>query len=128
VEAENMRKRIIVYICATLLISLPFTSLAMSPKPLASESQKIVSTPNGDPDGPYAGGLDDPTDWINFFFGIGWSGFVFGMIVMIVSAEEAGVLTVFGLSLYTFYFVINGLLSFGEAFDFLEKPLERDGF
>jgi hypothetical protein len=123
-----MRKIIIVCLCAALLISLPFTSLAMSPKPLALESRKSVSTPNGDPDGPYAGGFDDPTDWINFFFGIGWSGFVFGMIVIIVTAEEAGILTIIGLSVYTLYFVLNAFLSFGEAFDYLEKPRERDGF
>jgi len=123
-----MRKIIIVCLCAALLILLPFTSLAISSKTLVPEPGEIVSAPNGDPDGPYAGGFDDPTDWVNFFFGIGWSGFVFGMIVIIITAEEAGLLTVIGLSVYTLYFVVNALLSFGEAFDYLEKPRERDGF
>lgn len=122
-----MGKIIVAFLCVTLLLAIPFTSLAASPASCVPDCQKISSVPSGDPDGPYAGGLDDPTDWINLFFGIGWSGFVLGMIVMFVSLEEAGVLTVVGLSVYILYFIVNACLSFGEAFDYLEKIRERDG-
>jgi len=59
-----MRKIVMVCVCVALLISLPFTSLAVTPKPLVPENRIGVPTPdNGDPDGPTEGRLDDPTDW-----------------------------------------------------------------
>jgi len=117
-----------VCICAALLASLPFTSLAVTPKPLASESRKIVPTPNGDPDGPYVGGLDDPTDWENFFWGVAKIGFLgVGMVrLLFPDFETLGgtmkfILAIFGVGFNSF----TGLRSFAEAFDL--KDIDNDG-
>ena len=66
-----MQKIIMVCICAILLLAIPFSSLAVTPKPLVPEIQKITPKPIDDPDGPFAGGLDDPADWINLISSIG---------------------------------------------------------
>jgi hypothetical protein len=66
-----MKKILLACICTSLLLTIPFTSMAVSPTPLVPEHPKVAPTPNDDPDGPYAGGLDDPTDWINLLSFVG---------------------------------------------------------
>ncbi len=117
-----------VCICTTLLLAIPFTSLAVSPKSFVPEYQKIAPTPNGDPDGAYAGGLDDPTDWENFFWGVAKIGFLGVAVVRLLFPDFETLrgtmrfmLAIFGVGFNS----ITGLRSFAEAFDL--KDIDNDG-
>lgn len=115
-----MKKIIFVCLCTILLLTLSFTSLASKPKSLVPANHKIAFPPNGDPDGPYDGGLDDITDWENLVRGIA--------MVLLFTANTIGTdFTDIGASgnyrelvSYIFWGVIllvSAAMYLGEAFD-----------
>ena len=117
-----------VSVCIALLLGIPFTSLAVSPRQLVPEYRKIASTPNGDPDGPYAGGLDDITDWINLlsFFGNLLVAPGFGLALYYTISQQQGLISLVMNSLFLYWTVRYGVIdSFTEAFDI--NDVDEDG-
>ena len=124
-----MKKIIMVCLCTALFLGTPFMSLADQPKPFVPAPQKILSVPNGDDDGPYAGGLDDPTDWIYLASFIGNLLILpsFTMSLLMVT-QEKGVISIGFIwnSLILYWTVRFGVFhSFFEAFDL--KDIDEDG-
>jgi hypothetical protein len=123
-----MKKIIMVCICTTLFLGIPFTSLAITPQQLVPNYQKIAHTPNNDPDGPYAGGLDDITDWINLLSFIGNLLIVPGFLLALsyTISEQQGLISLVMNSLFLYWTVRYGVVdSFAEAFDI--NDVDEDG-
>jgi len=57
-----MKKTILVSFCVVILLTIPFLTIA--------EPEIAPVDGPDDPDGPYEGGLDDPTDWWNLGNGV----------------------------------------------------------
>lgn len=87
-------------------------------------------TLNGDdPDGPFEGGLDDPQDWLDLYFGI-----VYGVMLALFIKHHALkgafstgniftiVIWIIDYGLYTY----NTLTDFGDAFDIIDP--DEDGY
>lgn len=82
-----------------------------------------------DPDGPFEGGLDDPYDWMNLYFGI-----IYGLLLAICIKNQAlkeefqtgnifkTINWIIKYGLYT----LNTLIGFGEAFDIINP--DDDGY
>ena len=116
-----------VCICTTLLLAIPFPSLAVSPKPLVPEYQKIALTANGDPDGPTEGGLDDISDWGNLLSFIGNLLLIpSGLITLsYVISVQKGLISFLWNLLILYFFVYGVFAGFTDAFD-LRDP-DKDG-
>ena len=115
-------------ICTTLLLAIPFTSLAVTPKQLVPEYRKITPTPNDDPDGPYAGGLDDITDWINLLSFIGNLLIIPGFLLTLsyIISEQQGIISLFMNLLFLYWTMRYGVYQgFAEAFD--RRDFDEDG-
>jgi hypothetical protein len=124
---ENMKKIVMVCICTTLLLATPFTSMAASPNPHLPEHSKITPTPNGDPDGPLAGGLDDISDWGYLLTFIGSVLYIPGNLIALsyTISQQQGLLNLIR-NLVFLYFSIYGIVAgLTEAFDI--KDLDDDG-
>lgn len=128
-----MKKIVMVCICTSLLLAIPFMSLEVQPKPLLPENRIGVPTPdNGDPDGPFEGGLDDPTDWIYLLSAIGnlliLPGFAYAMYMVIkeVIEGEGSPIGIIWNSLILYWTMRYGVgSSFVEAFDI--NDIDGDG-
>jgi len=124
-----MKKIILVCLCTALFLGTPLMSLAAQPKPFVLENRKILSTPNGDDDGPYAGGLDDPTDWIYLASFIGNLLIIpsFTMSFLMVTQEKGVISIGFIWNFLILYWTVRfGVFhSFFEAFDL--KDIDEDG-
>ena len=124
-----MKKIIMVCLCTALFLGAPLMSLAVQPESFVLENRKILSTPNGDDDGPYAGGLDDPTDWIYLVSFIGNILIIPGYLLSLLMVhQEKGIIS-FGFvwnSLILYWCVRYGVFyGFFEAFDL--KDMDEDG-
>ncbi|MCJ7572510.1 MAG: hypothetical protein MUO82_11670 [Candidatus Thermoplasmatota archaeon] len=71
-----------------------------------------------DPDGPYAGGLDDPTDFRALFWGL--LGIVFVYFPLSLLLNYTNSLQLIGGILGTITASYNMIMNFGEAFDIIE--------
>ncbi len=118
-----------VCLCTALFLGTPFTSLAAQPKPFVPEHRQIVSTPNGDDDGPYAGGLDDPTDWIYLISFIGNLLIIPGyLLTLLMVSEEKGLISIgFVWNFMILYWCVRYGVFYGfvEAFDI--NDVDEDG-
>jgi hypothetical protein len=114
-----MKKIVMVGICTALLVAIPFTSMAVSPKPLVPEHLKVTFTPNSDPDGPFAGCLDDPSDWANLVNGIGCLFLVGGslMTLLLVDLDQQKPFSIFLTIAFIPYNAYLCFYYFTEAFD-----------
>ena len=120
-----------VCLCTALFLGIPFMSLATQPKLFVPETQRILTTPipNGDDDGPYAGGLDDPTDWIYLASFIGNILIIPGYILsLLMVTQESGIIS-FGF-IWNFLILYWGVrygvfYGFFEAFDL--RDMDEDG-
>jgi len=123
-----MRKIVMVCICITLLLLLPLTSLAAQPRQLVPKNSPSVPTPdNGDPDGPFVGGLDDITDWTNLVNGIGFLFATGGclMSLLLVDLEQQNDISIL-LNIVLLPLNIRwGFFAFTEAFDM--RDVDGDG-
>lgn len=128
-----MRKIVIVCLCAALLLALPFTSLAIQPRQLVPRNSPSVPIPDGDPDGPTEGGLDDPSDWNYLVLGFTFVVLTVGDIDQFINySEQMEFDDPFMLALWM---LINGMTisfdsliafcCFGEAFDIWD--IDEDG-
>ena len=127
-----MKRIVMVCICTALLMAIPFSSLAAQPSPLVPEQHKIIfPSPNGDPDGPFVGGLDDPTDWINLVAAVGNLMLIPGYLLAIsyIISEPQGLQSLPSLIWYLLLIYwglgYGALGSFADAFD-LRDP-DEDG-
>ena len=87
-------------------------------------------TLNGDdPDGPFEGGLDDPQDWLDLYFGIVY-GFMLALFIKHHALKEAFatgniytiIIWIIDYGLYTYY----SLTHLGDAFDIIDP--DEDGY
>ena len=85
---------------------------------------------NGDdPDGPFEGGLDDPYDWMNLYFGI-----IYGLILAIFIKNQAlkeafitgNIFTIIIWIIKYGLYTLNTLIRFGDAFDIINP--DDDGY
>ena len=126
---KNMKKIIMVCLCTALFLGIPFMSLASQPKPFLPETRTILSAPNGDDDGPYAGGLDDPTDWIYLASFVGNLLIIPGYILNVLTVtQEKGVISIgFVWNFLILYWAVRygAFYGFFEAFDL--RDMDEDG-
>ncbi len=81
-------------------------------------SRSLNTKSNEDPDGPYVGGLDDPTDYTNLFWGLlGFVWISFGLNTLL-NAENLK--QIIGGLLGTITPSFNLIMQLGEAFDVIE--------
>jgi hypothetical protein len=124
-----MQKIFIVCLCTALFLGSPLVSLAAQPKPFIPDQQKISLIPNGDDDGPYVGGLDDPTDWIYLASFIGNLLIIPGYtLTLLTVTQEKGVISVgFVWNFLILYWCIRFGVFYGffEAFDL--RDMDEDG-
>jgi hypothetical protein len=87
-------------------------------------------TLNGDdPDGPFEGGLDDPRDWLDLYFGIIY-GYMLALFIKHHALKEAFatgniytiIIWIIDYELYTYY----TLIYLGDAFDIIDP--DEDGY
>jgi len=93
------------------------------------ESQTLQPvTPWQDPDGPTEGGLDDPSDWINLIYALGW-GFV--LLGNVLTSNPAGIDTIREIIgglwnlVWNVVFLVSVPLYLLEAFDLVDS--DEDG-
>ena len=124
-----MKKIIMACISIALLVALPLTSLAAPPRPLVPENRRVAPTiPRVDPDGPYVGGLDDPTDWIYLASFIGnvfiIPAYLLGLSYII--SEQQGLISLIWNVMVLWWCVRYGVINgFFEAFDL--RDIDEDG-
>jgi hypothetical protein len=78
-----------------------------------------------DPDGPYRGGLDDPTDFAYLFTGLKLAGVLALCFKMGVFRDPQSLLQLIYYLLYVTGVTYTILMAFGEAFDVIDY--DRDG-
>ncbi len=94
------------------------------PKPIAEENTG-EPRPNGDPDGPWEGGLDDPTDFFHLGEGIFCLGTLGKGIVNTDIQDFDNIVVLIGWLCSFGFFSITAIFDFAEAFDIWE--ITRDG-
>ena len=82
----------------------------------------LCSRSSLDPDGPYIGGLDDPTDWKALFWGLMGCTFLTFSLKLLLKPEN--ILQLIGGILGSFSTMFNILINFCEAFDILEYTMD----
>jgi hypothetical protein len=126
-----MKKVIMVCLCTALFVGTPLMSLAVQPKSFVPETRRILTTPtlNGDDDGPYAGGLDDPTDWIYLASFVGNLLIIPVYILNVLTVtQEQGVISIgFVWNFLILYWAVRygAFYGFFEAFDL--RDMDEDG-
>ena len=130
-DKKEMKKKILIagFFVAIMLLVPATTATRTNLLATSKINDNIAPLPDGDPDGPTEGGLDDPSDW-NY---AGYVAFLLGIDMIMIQAmwedyKEGGT-TLWGiikatgaLSIYTAFVSYICLL---EAFDV--KDLDRDG-
>jgi hypothetical protein len=97
---------------------------------LKAQNPKAKLTLNyEDPDGPFEGGLDDPYDWMNLYFGI-----IYGSLLAILVKQQAfkeafatgNIFKITSCIIKYGLYTVNTLIGFGEAFDIINP--DDDGY
>ena len=129
-----MKKKILIAgFFVAIMMLVPITTAARTTGTNLLEASKtddsIAPLPDGDPDGPTEGGLDDPTDWWYAGLVVVISGAEIASIVVMWEDYKAGEATLwelitvfvdmsFGSTIFSYIFIL-------EAFDV--EDLDRDG-
>ena len=113
-----MKKLIIASCFATILLMAPLTT--------STKSNSIMCkyhNVGNDPDGPWKGGLDDPTDWASLTRGIGWLFFLTAYVIENDIRNFENPLQLIPWLFWCGYMLLPALINFAEAFDIWDKPI-----